>query len=62
MRITDVKLVFHDRHAPDLAVFGVKDGRLPMAVLRVITDEGIEGNNLLSFPGPGPDGDRATRS
>ena len=54
MRITDVKLVFHDRHAPDLAVFGVKDGRLPMAVLRVITDEGIEGNNLLSFPGPGP--------
>jgi len=54
VRITDVRIVLHDRHAPNLAVFGVKDGFLPMAALRVLTDEGIEGNNLLSFPGPGP--------
>ena len=54
MRITDVRVVLHDRMSPGLAVFGVRDGRLPMGVLRIMTDEGIEGNNFLSYPGPGP--------
>jgi L-alanine-DL-glutamate epimerase-like enolase superfamily enzyme len=44
----------HERQSEGLAVFGVRDGRLPMGVLRIFTDEGIEGNNFLSFPGPGP--------
>ena len=54
MRITDVTVVMHDRVSTGLAVFGVKDGRLPMGILRITTDEGIEGNNFLSYPGPGP--------
>jgi L-alanine-DL-glutamate epimerase-like enolase superfamily enzyme len=54
VRITDVTVVLHDRISSDLAVFGVRDGRLPMGVLRITTDEGIEGNNFLSYPGPGP--------
>ena len=36
-----------------MKVFGVTDGRLPMGVLRVRTDEGIEGNSFISGPGPG---------
>src|SRR6516165_616372 len=54
MRITDVKVLLHDRVSPRLAVFGVQDGRLPMGVLRISTDAGIEGHNFLSYPGPGP--------
>jgi L-alanine-DL-glutamate epimerase-like enolase superfamily enzyme len=54
MRITDVRVVLHDRISTGLAVFGIRDGRLPMGVLRIMTDEGIEGNNFLSYPGPGP--------
>ena len=54
MRITGVRIVLHDRVSSGLAVFGVRDGRLPMGVLRIFTDEGIEGNNFLSYPGPGP--------
>jgi L-alanine-DL-glutamate epimerase-like enolase superfamily enzyme len=36
-------------------VFGVRDGRLPMGVLVIETDEGIDGNDFLSLPGPGPE-------
>jgi L-alanine-DL-glutamate epimerase-like enolase superfamily enzyme len=54
MRITEVKVLLHDRVSPRLAVFGVKDGRLPMGILRISTDAGIEGHNFLSYPGPGP--------
>lgn len=54
MRITGVRVVLHDRVSTGLAVFGVKDGRLPMGILRIFTDEGIEGNNFISYPGPGP--------
>lgn len=54
MRITDVKVLLHDRVSPRLAVFGVQDGRLPMGILRIGTDAGIEGYNFLSYPGPGP--------
>ena len=54
MQITDVKIVMHDRRSERLAVFGRADGRLPLGVLRVLTDEGIEGNCFLSYPGPGP--------
>ncbi len=49
-----MRVVLHDRVSTGLAVFGVKDGRLPMGILRITTDEGIEGNNFLSYPGPGP--------
>ena len=55
MRITDVRIVLHDRRSDTLAVFGVKDGRLPMGVLTITTDEGVEGHNFLSLPGPGPE-------
>jgi L-alanine-DL-glutamate epimerase-like enolase superfamily enzyme len=53
VRITDVSVVLHDRRTDVLKVFAVRDGRLPMGVLRIETDEGIEGNSFLSSPGPG---------
>ena len=53
MRITDISVVLHDRRTDVLKVFGVRDGRLPMGVLRILTDEGIEGNCFVSSPGPG---------
>ena len=53
MRITDVSIVLHDRRTDVLQVFGVRDGRLPMGVLRIQTDEGVEGNSFVSSPGPG---------
>jgi L-alanine-DL-glutamate epimerase-like enolase superfamily enzyme len=55
MRIADVRIVLHDRRTESLAVFGVPDGRLPMGVLTISTDEGVEGHNFLSLPGPGPE-------
>lgn len=55
MKITDVKTVLHDRRTDTLDVFGIDDGRLPMGVLVISTDEGIDGHCTLSFPGPGPD-------
>jgi L-alanine-DL-glutamate epimerase-like enolase superfamily enzyme len=54
VRITDVSIVLHDRRTDVLKVFGVSDGRLPLGVLRIRTDEGVEGNNFISSPGPGP--------
>jgi len=53
MLITDIDVVLHERRS-ELAVFGVRDGTLPMGVLRIATDEGIVGRNFLSYPGPGP--------
>ena len=53
MRITDISVVLHDRRTDVLKVFAVRDGRLPMGVLRIRTDEGIEGNSFVSSPGPG---------
>ena len=53
MRISKVSVVLHDRRTDVLKVFGVTDGRLPMGVLRIETDEGIEGNSFISGPGPG---------
>ncbi|HEY1777746.1 MAG TPA: enolase C-terminal domain-like protein [Solirubrobacteraceae bacterium] len=54
MRITDVTVVMHDRRSPHLDVFGSPDGDLPMGVLRIHTDEGVEGNNFVSMPSAGP--------
>ncbi len=54
MKITDVRIVLHNRRSDSLEVFGAADGNLPMGVLSIETDEGIEGNNFLSLPGPGP--------
>jgi L-alanine-DL-glutamate epimerase-like enolase superfamily enzyme len=53
-RIADVSVDLHDRRTDVLKVFGVPDGRLPMGVLRIRTDDGVEGNNFISSPGPGP--------
>lgn len=53
MLISDIDVVLHARRS-ELAVFGVRDGRLPMGVLRVSTDEGLVGHCFLSYPGPGP--------
>jgi L-alanine-DL-glutamate epimerase-like enolase superfamily enzyme len=51
--ISDIDVVLHARRS-QLAVFGVHDGKLPMGVLRISTDEGLVGHCFLSFPGPGP--------
>lgn len=40
MVITDIDVVLHARRSA-LAVFGVHDGKLPMGVLRISTDEGL---------------------
>ena len=54
MRITDVTIVLHDRKSPRLEVFGSPDGDMPMGVLRIHTDEGVEGNTFVSMPSAGP--------
>jgi L-alanine-DL-glutamate epimerase-like enolase superfamily enzyme len=54
MKITDIRVLLHARRAGSLAVFGAAE-TLPMGVLRVLTDEGVEGNAFLSLPGPGPE-------
>jgi hypothetical protein len=54
LQITDITIAMHERSSPRLAVFGTRDGKLPMGVLRIATDAGIEGTNFLSYPGPGP--------
>ncbi len=55
VRITDVTVVLHERAASGLATFGPGQGGIPFGVLRITTDEGIEGNAFLSSPGPGPE-------
>jgi L-alanine-DL-glutamate epimerase-like enolase superfamily enzyme len=55
VRVSDVSVVIHERPAP-AAAFGPAGARRPLGVLRVRTDEGIEGNAFLSPPGPGPYG------
>ena len=45
----------HERSSPRLAVFGIRDGKLPMGVLRIRTDEGIEGAELPELSRPGPE-------
>jgi L-alanine-DL-glutamate epimerase-like enolase superfamily enzyme len=55
LQITDITIAMHERSSPRLAVFGTRDGKLPMGVLRIETDAGIEGTNFLSYPGPGPE-------
>jgi L-alanine-DL-glutamate epimerase-like enolase superfamily enzyme len=52
VRITDVSVVIHERPA-SAAAFGPRGAKVPLGVLRVRTDEGIEGNAFLSPPGPG---------
>lgn len=47
MKIIDVKATLHERTAPQLELRGSSDGRALMSVVRIITDEGIEGNALL---------------
>lgn len=54
MRITDISVVLHERRPSAAANFGLARP-VPLGVLRVVTDEGIEGNAFLSNPGPGPE-------
>jgi L-alanine-DL-glutamate epimerase-like enolase superfamily enzyme len=55
MRITDVRVVLHERRSQARLPFGIgTGGTVPFGVLSIRTDEGIEGNTFLSFPGPGP--------
>jgi L-alanine-DL-glutamate epimerase-like enolase superfamily enzyme len=58
VRITDITVVLHQRQATASASFGPgssSTGRpVALGVLRIETDEGIEGNAFLSSPGPGP--------
>lgn len=55
MRITDVRVALHERRSRARLPFGVgAGGTVPLGVLSIRTDEGVEGNNFLSFPGPGP--------
>jgi hypothetical protein len=58
VRITDISVVLHERRHTGSASFGTSSsgtGRpVPLGVLRIETDEGIEGNAFLSNPGPGP--------
>ena len=56
MRVSDVSVVIHERAATPSAAFGPSGAKRPLGVLRVTTDEGIEGNAFLSSPGPGPYG------
>jgi L-alanine-DL-glutamate epimerase-like enolase superfamily enzyme len=53
VRITDITVVLHERRHTASASFGPARP-VPLGVLRVQTDEGIEGNAFLSNPGPGP--------
>jgi L-alanine-DL-glutamate epimerase-like enolase superfamily enzyme len=53
VRITDITVILHERQLTPSASFG-PSRPVPLGVLRVRTDEGIEGNAFLSSPGPGP--------
>jgi L-alanine-DL-glutamate epimerase-like enolase superfamily enzyme len=53
VRITDITVVLHERRHTASASFGPARP-VPLGVLRIQTDEGIEGNAFLSNPGPGP--------
>lgn len=55
MKITNLSVVLHDRYSTDVASFSSSGGHLPMGVLVISTDEGVDGHCLLSSPGPGPD-------
>jgi hypothetical protein len=44
VKITSVKTVLHDRRTDTLDVFGIEDGRLPMGVLVISTDEATQGS------------------
>ncbi|MEY2399998.1 MAG: Mandelate racemase / muconate lactonizing enzyme N-terminal domain, partial [Ilumatobacteraceae bacterium] len=48
MKITDVSVVVHDRKLPA----GMPLPAMEIAVLRIHTDVGIEGNTFISPPGP----------
>ena len=48
MKITDVSVVVHERALP----VGMPLPPMEMAVLRIHTDEGVEGNTFISPPGP----------
>ena len=48
MKISDVSVVVHQRHLPP----GMPLPPMHVAVLRIQTDEGLEGNTFITPPGP----------
>ena len=53
MRITDIRVVIHERENQLTSGFGAHPGTSPMGVLRIETDEGIEGNAFVFGSAPG---------
>jgi L-alanine-DL-glutamate epimerase-like enolase superfamily enzyme len=54
VRITDVRIVLHARRARGRLPFGAgSDGTVPLGVLTIDTDEGVQGVDFLPGPGPG---------
>lgn len=49
-----MRVVLHERDFDFMARLGLGPPVVPMGVLRVLTDDGIEGNSFLSGPNPGP--------
>ncbi len=50
-----MRVVLHERKSQARLPFGVgTGGTVPLGVLSIRTDEGVEGNTFLSYPGPGP--------
>lgn len=47
MRITDLRIVVHERRMPS----GTGPATMPLGVMTISTDEGIEGHVFLSGPG-----------
>jgi L-alanine-DL-glutamate epimerase-like enolase superfamily enzyme len=55
MRIDHVSIVVHERPWKLGGIFSVSGDVMPMGVLRIRTDSGLEGNAFIQSPGPGTD-------
>jgi L-alanine-DL-glutamate epimerase-like enolase superfamily enzyme len=55
VKITDVRIVLHASPARGRLPFGARtDGKVPLGVLVIETDEGLQGTDFVGGPGPGP--------
>jgi L-alanine-DL-glutamate epimerase-like enolase superfamily enzyme len=55
VKISDVRIVLHASPARGRLPFGVRtDGKVPLGVLVIETDEGLQGTDFIGGPGPGP--------
>jgi len=53
VKITDIRVVIHEREHQLKSGFGGHPGTSPMGILRILTDEGIEGNAFVFGSAPG---------